>query len=99
MKYIKLFEYFEDTQDDEHQGMWLHGGNGNFKGGNFLYVTDELKEALYYANIKDGDVWKLKDEYNYLVSWSIGHSEGMISRENIEKSGGFKNIFEIFIKL
>lgn len=99
MKHIKLFENFNDEFEDEHQGMWLHGGNGNYKEGNFLYVTDELKEALHYARIKGGSVWKLKDEYNYIVNWALGQSEGMISQENIEKNGGFNNIFEPFIEL
>lgn len=93
-------QYDEDDEDEnEHQGMWLHGGTGSFKGGNFLYVTDELKEALHYARLKGGNVYKLKDEYNYIVDWAMGQSEGMISQEKLIKSGGFDNVFELFIDL
>ena len=57
-----------DEGENEHQGMWLHGGTGNFIGGGFLYVTDELKEAWHYARLKGGNVYKLKDEYS--LHWS-----------------------------
>ena len=100
---VKNFKQFVNEQYDEdeneHQGMWLHGGTGSFKGGNFLYVTDELKEALHYARLKGGNVYKLKDEYNYIVDWAMGQSEGMISQEKLIESGGFDNVFELFIDL
>ena len=73
--------------------------SGTFKDGNFLYVTDELKEALHYARIKGGNVYKLKDEYNHIVSWAMGQSEGMISQEDLKNNGGFNNVFELFIDL
>ena len=88
-----------DYEENEHYGMWLHGGTGNFKGGNFLYVTDELGEALHYARLKGGNVYKLKDEYNHIVNWAIGHSEGMISQPELIKCGGFENVFDLFIEL
>lgn len=99
MKYLKLFEYFDDDVQNEHIGMWLHGGTGKYKGGDFLYVTDDLKEALHYARLKGGVVYKLKDEYNYTVNWAFGHSEGMIPQEQIQECGGFDNMFEVFIEL
>ena len=92
-------EQYDESEEDEHQGMWLHGGIGTFKDGNFLYVTDELKEALHYARIKGGNVYKLKDEYNHIVSWAMGQSEGMISQEDLKDKGGFNNVFELFIDL
>ena len=82
--------------DDEHIGSWYHGGTGKFLGGNFLYVTDELKEAIYYAKLKGGNVYKLKDQYNNIVDWSIDQSEGMISQEKLIENGGFDNIFEVY---
>jgi hypothetical protein len=88
-----------DEDENEHYGMWLHGGTGNFLGGRFLYVTDELDEALHYARLKGGNVYKLKDEYNHIVDWAMGQSEGMISQEKLMDSGGFDNVFELFIDL
>ena len=88
-----------DEGENEHQGMWLHGGTGNFIGGGFLYVTDELKEAWHYARLKGGNVYKLKDEYNHIVDWAMGQSEEMISQEKLLQNGGFDNIFELFIDL
>ena len=58
----KYNSFLIEKNEEEHQGMWLHGGTGKFKDGNFLYVTDELKEALHYAKLKGGNVYKLKDE-------------------------------------
>lgn len=92
-------DQYGESKEDEHKGMWLHGGIGTFKDGNFLYVTDELKEALHYARIKGGNVYKLKDEYNHMVSWAMGQSEGMISQEDLKNNGGFNNVFELFIDL
>ncbi|MCK9417338.1 hypothetical protein M0Q97_11885 [Candidatus Dojkabacteria bacterium] len=92
----KYNSFLIEKNEEEHQGMWLHGGTGKFKDGNFLYVTDELKEALHYAKLKGGNVYKLKDEYNYIVDWALGQSEGMISQEKLIAIGGFNNIFELF---
>jgi hypothetical protein len=97
--YKQFIKEHYDEDENEHQGIWLHGGTGSFKGGNFLYVTDELKEALHYARLKGGNVYKLKDEYNHIVDWTMGQSEGMISQEKLIESGGFDNVFELFIDL
>ena len=86
-------------EENEHYGIWLHGGTGNFKDGNFLYVTDELNEALHYARLKNGNVYKLKDEYNHIVDWATGHSEGMISQQKLIEYGDFQNVFDLFIEL
>ena len=99
VKNYKQFIKEEYDEENEHYGMWLHGGTGSFKDGNFLYVTDELDEALHYARLKGGNVYKLKYEYNYIVDWAMGQSEGMISQEKLIESGGFNNVFELFIDL
>jgi len=96
---IRIREVMELDSEDEHIGIWMHGGTGKFLDGEFLYVTDDLKEALHYARIKKGNVYKLKDEYNYIVDWALGQSEGMISQEKLEQNGGFHNLFELFIDL
>ena len=86
-------------EEEEHYGLWFHGGTGIDRGGNFLYVTDQLDEGIYYARLKGGDVYKLKSEFDYLVSWALGQSEGMINKEELKNSGEFDNAFELFIKL
>lgn len=91
--------YLNNEYEESHDGIWLHGGTGTYTDGNFLYVTDELKEALHYARMKGGKIYKLKDEFNSIVNWALGQSEGMISQKNIEDNGGFNNIFELFIEL
>lgn len=101
MKNIKNFieftnESLDEEDSDEHVGDWFHGGHGKNDNETFLYVTDELKEAKYYAALKNGKIYKLKNEYNNIVSWAMGQSEGMIKKKNIKKNGGFNNIFEIF---
>lgn len=88
-------QYSDD--EDEHQGSWYHGGINELDvyKSKYLYVTDDLDEALHYLKLKDGDLYKLKDEYNYLVDWVLGQSEGMIKQEKILQNGGFDNVFEL----
>jgi len=97
VKNYKQFIKEEYDEENEHYRMLLHGGTGNFVGGRFLYVTDELDEALHYARLGGGNVYKLRDEYNYIVDWAMGQGEGMISQEKLIESGGFDNVFELFI--
>lgn len=94
--YTKFDEYIKEQLDtEEHIGDWYHGGFGEYPEGEYLYVTDDIKEAKYYANLKEGgSVFKLKDEFNHLVDWALGQSEGMIRQELINKNGGFHNIFK-----
>jgi hypothetical protein len=82
-----------DIDEDEHIGNWYHGGFGEYPESEYVYVTDDLKEAEYYADEK-GNVFKLKDEFNDIVDWTLGQSEGMIRQELVKKNGGFDNIFK-----
>lgn len=62
------------------------------------FATSKVTDRhLFIFKIKR--LYKLKDEYNYIVDWAMGQSEGMISQEKLIKSGGFDNFFELFIDL
>lgn len=82
-------------QEEEHVGEWYHGGDlGQEHSEDLLYVTDELSEAEHYAELTDSVVFRLKDQYHMLVSWSLGQSEGIIEQRAAEANGGFNELFE-----
>lgn len=82
-------------EQEEHVGEWYHGGGpGVVAVGERLYVTDELSEAQYYADLNDGIVHRLKDQFHALVNWALGQSEGIIEQKAVELNGGFNELFE-----
>lgn len=81
---------------EEHFGEWYTGANllTNDYDRKWLYVTDEIDEAIYYAKMKGGRVYVLKPEFNRFVRWALGHSEGLLSQNDIKKRGGFLALFD-----
>lgn len=79
---------------------WYHGGrleDGKPKG-TYLYVSNARNHAKAHANEQNGNVYRLRPDYDFLVMKHpdrTGKDIGVIFKSDLLKYGGAMSVFEI----